>query len=424
MNPTDGSIRWRIGCGEASYATPVVANIGGVSQIIAISRDEVFAVTSAGNRLWNHPLSYPGQTNVPTPLIVKDGLVISGQGVGGTQRLRVRRSADNTSAWKVEEAWFSDTQFFYCNWLRYRNIILGTPDQLLMALDVDTGRRLGRWRGYENANLVRTSAGILVAHGSDQISLLSPNNQPSGAAELESVGVWKVSQGRCWTPPTLVGNRLFLRRGDTLQCVNWNDDQSNLTLLKKQKPLGKLTMNVSSRQTTATNQPSPPADAVATVIAAFQSKGPQAAIEEYQSLRGQPGALDLAARMQLQSLAAQNGLETFAMQIPGHAVEDLSSKAADAWLRKTKPIFDSDQPMRHRAESGLVYVQLAIVNPGKRLDAEIRGPAKHPFGYGLPFPTGRIRIEQWPVGSVLRDSLDRSRLFTVRESDAGQLIIL
>ena len=79
-------------------------------------------------------------------------------------------------------------------------------------------------------------------------------------------------------------------------------------------------------------------------------------------------------------------------------------------------------------DNGLKYLEFSIRNTsGKTIQAEVRGPQAHPFGYGLPLRSGRPRAERWPVGTKLyrtKLGVRSDLLLTVEEEFAGRIIDL
>jgi outer membrane protein assembly factor BamB len=133
LDVKDGSMIWNVACDEASYATPVILEVEGTRQIVFVTRNEIVGVeANTGARFWQYNLPQRELTNVPTPLITSDGgLIVSGQGVGGTAKLNIRLSGRE---WKVDEAWMNTFQFFYCNWVLHNERVIGCQGDLLIAL--------------------------------------------------------------------------------------------------------------------------------------------------------------------------------------------------------------------------------------------------------------------------------------------------
>ena len=215
LNVSDGSEVWSCDCGEATYATPVVATLCGKQQIIIYSTKEVVSVDlQSGSILWRSDLPAAGLTNVPAPLpIGKNRLLISGQGAKGTYCLEVQFVEDK---WTVTELWKTKRpQFFYCNWIPADdgNIVLGCTETMMFAISTADGKLKGRWRGFGNGNLLRIKNQILCVNGNGDLSLISTDAE--GLTQEFECGV---ISGRLWAAPTLADDQLFLRAGKKLAC--------------------------------------------------------------------------------------------------------------------------------------------------------------------------------------------------------------
>ena len=214
LDVATGKKLWNVPCNEASYATPVLWNRTDGEQIVMVTRNRVVGVDSQdGRALWQYPLPAQRLTNVPTPLPIDNtSLLISGQGAKGTRRLRVQQVGGQ---YEVTEAWESNAQFFYCNWVRWKNVLLGSGGNLLTVLDLNNGNTLGRFRGFNDANLLLRDRQVLILHGDGHLSELNVSD-----AQLQSIQKFAVLDERCWTPPTPNGHFLYCRGGDQILCLD------------------------------------------------------------------------------------------------------------------------------------------------------------------------------------------------------------
>jgi outer membrane protein assembly factor BamB len=221
LDATDGSVAWKSPCSTPAYATPVSGNLGGVEQWLITSELEVAGIEQAtGIRLWQYNLPLKDMTNVPTPLVVDSGrVVISGQGCNGTRCLSVTRS---DSGWKVEESWHSPRlEFFYANWLRIDDrIVLGCNDRGLTAFDLRDGSTLGKWRDFEDGNLIRTGDGLLIMDKHGEAALLQIRRIENGIDGLTIAARFPVLDSRVWTAPSTIGDQILFRSADQLVCLS------------------------------------------------------------------------------------------------------------------------------------------------------------------------------------------------------------
>lgn len=410
FDPANGNVLWNVACGEASYATPVLAEFSGERQVIFVTRNRVMAVTAKGDLLWEKPLPELGLTNVPTPIVLPDGIVMSGQGIQGTTRWKITRGADGQ--WNIDEEWFSETAFFYCNWGIIDQTILGCDGKLLRIIDLRTGETLGRWRGFADSNVTFSGDQVIIAHDRDRVSMLE--RTPNG---FRSEGSWSITQGRCWTPPTWIKGNSFHRFDDSLHRIDWSGPAEDATnRLASVRIRSKFEIE---------SQPNPKPDlrdALAVISETYESDGAEAAIEQYEKLRrSKTQPLSLMQRKQLVALARGVGANEFADTIPGHAYADLRTEPAKKWLIESTVPVPADQKTATTGDNGLRYLRFAILNLGDTIQAQVKGPAKHPFGYGLPLRTGQMRRERWPIGTVLTDTASGKPLLKVTAEIEGKL---
>lgn len=209
FDPKDGSVRWKSAPAEPSYATPVVATFGGEDHVVQVTRDAVYGFAAAdGATRWTYPLPKPGLTNVPTPIPLPGGrLFASGQGFQGTRLLEVTKAGDRFG---VKPVWHRrEVEFFYCNWA-----VLGDT---AYGYSANAGSKFVavRWRDGEvvwddgrqkDANLLAGAGELLVLRGDGKLSRAKPT-----ADGLEQAAEVQLLKGRSWTPPSVVGGRLYAR---------------------------------------------------------------------------------------------------------------------------------------------------------------------------------------------------------------------
>jgi len=188
-----------------------------------VSRDEVFGFAqSDGKQLWRHDLKEKGLTNVPSPIVMEDGYLISGQGSKGTSRIDVSLV---DGSWKTTERWYArKVQFFYSNWARINNdLVLGVADGLLVAMKVSDGTIAGKWRGFVDGNLARVGKVVYLVDGRGRLNVLK-TELDSDEPRFKVLQKFKLLKARCWTPPTVLPEGLLLRGGTKLTLVKFSSD--------------------------------------------------------------------------------------------------------------------------------------------------------------------------------------------------------
>ena len=215
FRPENGAVLWKSEAAEPSYASPVLLRVGGEDQIVQVNRDTILGVSAKdGVKRWSYSLPKPGLTNVPTPLVFPEGrLLISGQGVLGTRLLQIAvQGSKNT----VAEIWKNDKAiFFYCNWVSDARAIYGCINNFAVALDIQTGKQLWRERGQSNGNVLFVGKDIALLRGDGRLSLCQMTPE-----KLKVDGSIAALKGRCWTPPTLISDILYLRDDSEIVAVS------------------------------------------------------------------------------------------------------------------------------------------------------------------------------------------------------------
>ena len=225
--------------------------------------------------------------------------------------LKIKRKGDQ---WTAKEQWYSRRpQFFYTNWMMLNDrIALGCTDLYLAALDTTNGKLIGKWRGYGDGNLIRSGKHILALGGKGRFSVLDIRPRSS---ELIPEQRFQVTKARCWTAPTIIGSRIYIRHGANLHCLSFesvpsDSDLANQLDRSKVKPLSYAIAGQAQ------------ADPVMQIFTAFENKGKKAGLDLYGKLR-QAGKLSAEQRIALAEAAWSQEEKDLAKMIMQHAVADL-----------------------------------------------------------------------------------------------------
>ena len=215
----DGQVAWKSHTFDISPASPVLITVDGQEQLVLFHGEGVAGVDPNGGPVfWNHPHRTQYNLNISMP-VWGDGnlLFVSSAYDGGSRALRLRRSGEKTA---VEELWFSSKMR---DPLRRRG---------------PSGRRRVRLQRRLRPRLLRRDRG---GHGQGPVAgpLARPGHvrgrrrqarpprragraraRHPGTDGLKVLGKAQVLNGRCWTVPSLVGTRLFLRDRTTIKALD------------------------------------------------------------------------------------------------------------------------------------------------------------------------------------------------------------
>jgi len=217
FSPADGAEIWRSKATSVSYATPIVIDVGGQSQLLYFSADAIIGLEAeTGASLWSSPVVNQYLNNCSPPQWGEDGLLwVATQLDGGARALRLTRNDEGTA---VEEVWAnSKLSIHYWNSLRLGSYVyasIGGNASILVAVDMSNGEVLWRERGFEQVNFIHTGELSLLLDENGQLALarLSPE-------KLTILAQTEILEGPMWTAPTLVGTQLYVRNKKSIAAL-------------------------------------------------------------------------------------------------------------------------------------------------------------------------------------------------------------
>lgn len=197
---------WHGGDDASGYASPLVAELGGVRQVVIFNKASVAGHDpETGELLWSHP--WPRQQpNVaqPVPLSADTLLVSTGYGIG-SQLLRIRPGDDDRL--KPEMVWKSPRlKAKFTNVVHHDGHVYGLDDGVMVCLDPQTGERSWKRGRYGHGQVILAGDLLLVQTEKGEILLVDPNPE-----ELTELGSFQALTGKSWNSPALAGPYLLVR---------------------------------------------------------------------------------------------------------------------------------------------------------------------------------------------------------------------
>ena len=201
-----GEILWQGGDDRSSYASPFVATLAGIRQIVILNARSVAGHDPADGRvLWSHP-SPSGQPNVAQPLpLPGDRLLVSiGYGVGSKLYQIGAAAEDSLEATLVWETPKMKSKF--ANLVLHDGFVYGLDDGILACLDPETGNLRWKRGRYGHGQLILVDDLLLLQTEAGEIVLVEPT--PEEHRELTR---FRVMDGKIWNSPALAGPYLVVR---------------------------------------------------------------------------------------------------------------------------------------------------------------------------------------------------------------------
>ena len=214
LDAATGATRWAWKGDGPGYASPVVAELDGVRQLVVQTQGQIAGVDAAsGAPLWTLPLRTPYDQNAITAVVANGVVVYSGLDQG-VHAVRPRRQA---ARWTAEEVWKNDEVSLYMS----PPVLDGTrlfafshrKKGEFVCLDAATGRLLWRSEGRqgENAALVVVGRHLLALKDDAELLVLEMD-----APGFTPVATYTVADGATWAHPVPTARGLLVKDVDSL----------------------------------------------------------------------------------------------------------------------------------------------------------------------------------------------------------------
>lgn len=215
FNKKTGAVVWKSQTDEPGYSSPVAAKINGVRQILVFSGTQLFSLSPTDGKLyWKYPWKTNWFVNAAVPIFIpEDKVFISTSYDRGGALLRIGGSKTNQT---VEEVWLTKGMKNHFNSsVQYKGYLYGFDNAQLKCMDVANGETKWTKGGFGKGSLMLADGQLIVL--SERGLLVLVEATPDEYREKASA---QVLEGKCWTMPTLVNGKLYLRNQKELICLN------------------------------------------------------------------------------------------------------------------------------------------------------------------------------------------------------------
>jgi outer membrane protein assembly factor BamB len=219
FNKRNGEVIWKSQNDVPGHSGPVIADIGGVKQLVSFTAEAVIGLeASHGALLWRHPVKTRLGRHIATPVIVGD-MVMVASFQAGLIGIKIRHDENR---FKAEQAWVArDSAINFSSPVAIGHHLYGVgPARDLICVDIQTGKLAWAKDGFFTSPPGRTHASflvmgdaILVLTDTGWLVLIAPD--PAECRELSRVQVC----GANWCNPAYADGRLYLRDAQELLCL-------------------------------------------------------------------------------------------------------------------------------------------------------------------------------------------------------------
>jgi outer membrane protein assembly factor BamB len=215
----DGKVAWAKGSIPNAYSSPLLINVDGLDQLVEVMDGLVFGLNPVnGDLQWQIPFKASFGISVATPVWCPGNLLfVSAEYGAGSKMIRLRRDGNGI---KADEAWSSNRLRLHNGNAMWVSGALyftsgGKGSQaILSAVDAATGKILWQERSIEKATFVWADRKLITLGQDGTLMLANPSSQG-----FQIMARASLMSSLSWTPPVLVGTRLYLRNRREVMAV-------------------------------------------------------------------------------------------------------------------------------------------------------------------------------------------------------------
>ena len=216
----DGKVAWSRHDYGNVYSSPVLIDLDGLEQLVMLLDGAVIGVNPHnGDLQWSVPFKADFSIAIATPLWGPDRtLFVSSEYNGGAKMIELTRNGTQTTA---KELWNSiRPRLHHGNAMRVGDALYFTSggkssQAILTAVEARTGKILWQERSIQKATFVWADQKLITLDEDGNLMIAHPSPQGfklSAKAPL----LTRIT----WTPPVLVGTRLYVRDRHTMVAVD------------------------------------------------------------------------------------------------------------------------------------------------------------------------------------------------------------
>ncbi|MCG8604189.1 PQQ-like beta-propeller repeat protein, partial [bacterium] len=204
---------WVSGNDRSGYSSPLLANLGGMDQVLVFNDTSVTAHRlDDGYILWKYP--WPADTEtVAQPIILPEDhvLITSGYGVG-SKLLKISSGTDGMAVPSL--VWESNRlKAKFTNVIYDAGYVYGLDDGILTCIDAGDGKRKWKQGRYGHGQILLVDDLLLVQAESGDIALVEARPD-----EFIEVARYPALEGKTWNNPAFAAPYLLVRNSKEAAC--------------------------------------------------------------------------------------------------------------------------------------------------------------------------------------------------------------
>lgn len=212
-----GEIIWAAGDDQVSYASPVLATLHGVPQVLLIMQDWLVSHRlSDGKILFRHPWPGNSDSNASTSqaVVLAGNRVLLSKGYGGGTLL-LQVTVDAQGDFSTKELWANHSllRTKFTNVVLRDGYIYGLSEGVLECVELESGKRQWKRGRYGHGQLLLVDDLLLITSEAGEVALVAANPE-----KYEELTKFAAIEGKTWNNPALSGNLLLVRNHEEAAC--------------------------------------------------------------------------------------------------------------------------------------------------------------------------------------------------------------
>lgn len=223
FNAEDGAVVWKSETDQPGYSSPITVTVDGVKQVLFFTGTKLISVNpKTGKKYWDYKWTTDWFVNSATPILLPGGRVFISSNYGtGAAVLQMEVNGNNVTATPVWQNRVMKNHMASC--VYQDGYLYGFDDATLKCIDAETGKEMWKKRGFGKGTVVLADGHLIVLADNGQLVLAKAN--PGEYTQVADAG--KVVKGRCWTVPTLVDGKLYVRSLKEAACLDVSEGSVN-----------------------------------------------------------------------------------------------------------------------------------------------------------------------------------------------------
>jgi len=214
-----GDLLWSRQDFANSHSSPILINLDGEDQLVVLMHKEIAGLNpKTGELLWRFTHDIDGNNIASTPVWADGNLLFTSSAYeGGSRVVKLTRRNGKTS---VKELWFTTKmRVHHGNVISVGSYFYGSSGSfgpaLFTAIEAQSGAVLWQSRDFTKATCLYADGKLIILGQDGTLSLAKPT-----VGGLEILSKATLLKQNAWTPPALIGKRLYLRDRKTITAVD------------------------------------------------------------------------------------------------------------------------------------------------------------------------------------------------------------